>query len=33
MDNRKLVFGHLNINPIRNMFELLSEKVTWNIDF
>ena len=33
MDNRKLVFGHLNINPIRNMFELLSEKVTGNIDF
>ena len=33
MDKRnKLVFGHLNINSIRNKFELLSEQVKGNID-
>ena len=34
MDKRnKLNFGHLNINSIRNKFELLSEQVKGNIDF
>ena len=28
----KLVFAHLNINSIRNKFELLSEQVTGNVD-
>ena len=33
VDNRnKLVFGHLNINLIRNKFELLSEQVRGKID-
>ena len=33
MDNRsKVVFGHLNINSIRNKFELLSENVKGNGD-
>ena len=33
VDNRnKLVFGHLNINLIRNKFELLSEQVKGKID-
>ena len=33
MDNRnKLVFGHLNINSIRNKFELLNEQLKGNID-
>ena len=33
MGNRnKLVFGHLNINSIRNKSEFLSEQVKGNID-
>ena len=33
IDNRnKLVFGHLNINAIRNKFQLLSQQVKQNID-
>ena len=28
----KLIFAHLNINSIRNKFELLSEQVKGNVD-
>ena len=28
----KSAFGHLNINPVRNIFELLSEQVRANVD-
>ena len=28
----KLIFAHLNINSIRNKFELLSEQIKGNVD-
>ena len=28
----KLIFGHLNINSLRNKFDLLSEQVKGSID-
>ena len=31
-DNKQLIFAHLNINSVRNKFDLLTEKVAGNID-
>ena len=31
-NSNKLVFAHLNINSIRNNFELLSDQIKGNID-
>ena len=31
-DLNKLIFAHLNINSIRNKFELLSEQIKGNVD-